>query len=71
MNHCSRNQRVGGIEDDFIGRSHALDDFDGGAEVATDFDVAEFDTIIGFHHSNLQPLRAEQQRVVRQSNDLP
>ena len=53
MNYCSRHQRVGGIEDDFIGRSHALHDLDGGAEVATYFDIAEFDTIIGFHNSDL------------------
>ena len=71
MNDCSGNQRVGRIHDDFIGRSHALHDLDGGAEVATYFDIAEFNAIIGFHHSNLQPLRAEQQGVVRQSNDLP
>ena len=43
MNDCSGDERVGGIQDDFIGRSHALHDLDGGAEVATYFDIAEFD----------------------------
>jgi len=53
MNYCSRHQRVGGIEDDFIGRSHALHDLDGGAEVATYFDIAEFNGVIGYHNSDL------------------
>jgi hypothetical protein len=59
------------IEDNFIRRSNALDDFDRGAEVAADFDVAELDAVIGFHDSDLQSLGAEQQGIVRQSNNLP
>jgi len=53
MNDCSGNQRVGRIHDDFIGRSHALHNLDGGAEVATYFDVVEFNGVIGFHNSDL------------------
>jgi hypothetical protein len=53
VNDCSGDERVGRIHDDFIGRSHALHDLDGGAEVATYFDIAEFDTFIGFHNSDL------------------
>src|SRR5512132_3790712 len=40
-------------EDNFIGRSNALDDFDRSAEIATDFDVVEFNAVIGFHDSDL------------------
>ena len=53
MNDCSGNQRVGLIHDDFIGLSHALLNLDGGAEVATYFDVVEFNGVIGFHNSDL------------------
>ena len=53
MNDCSGNQGVGRIDDYLVGFSHALHDLDGGAEVATYFDIAEFNGVIGFHNSDL------------------
>ena len=51
--HGSRSKRIRWVHDNFIGRSNALDDFDGRAEIATDFDVVEFNAVIGFHYSDL------------------
>src|SRR6266480_5412412 len=68
---CPSDEGVRWVDDNFIGWRDTLNDFDRGAEVAAHFDVAELDPVVRFHNSNLQPLGAEQQRIVRQSNDLP
>src|SRR5882757_3106227 len=67
----SSSERIGWVDDDFIGWRDTLNDLDRCAEVAAHFDVAEFDRVIGFHNSNLQSLGAEQQGVVRQGYNLP
>src|SRR2546430_10921408 len=71
MNNVACHKRVSGIEDHFVRRCKALDNFDRGSEVASHFDVVELDTIVRFHDSNLQSLCAEQQRIIRQGRNLP
>ena len=53
VDQCSGSERISRIDYNFIGRSNALDDFDRGAEIATDFDVVKFNAVIGFHDSDL------------------
>ena len=65
VDDCSGGERVRWIDDNFVGCRDTLNDFDRGAEVAAHCDVAELDRVIGFHNSNLQPLGAEQQGIVR------
>ena len=55
-NDVTSHKRVWGVQDNFIRRSNALDNFNRGPEVTTDFDVAKLDLSVRLNDANLQSL---------------
>src|SRR6266404_8555856 len=61
---CSGGQRIGGVDDYFVGFSHAAQDFRLDAKVSPDLDVSELHNALVVHDANLLIFSAKYQRIV-------
>jgi hypothetical protein len=62
---CTGGERVGWVDDYFIGFSDAAQDLGLYAKVSPDFYVMELHNAFGVHHANLQIFSAKDKSVVR------
>ena len=65
MDDCSAGKRIGGVDDYFIGFSHAAQDFGLNTKVSSDLDVTELHNALGVYDTNLLIFPAKYESIVR------